>query len=174
MKDSSRRRWTPSVRRPRLPARERSRETKPRRQLNSARQRRPRQSKWLGFCGGSIWSVSGKVYNTGRLLSISFDILHYRTGNGIMIFHSRFFGVQWFFAIRRFKRVNDTCFSPYHDYLGDNSIPSYTFSNFRFKLWCMFFESNSLFASFSGHSNCIFNAPDPHIPRLSSVSAPIL
>lgn len=89
VRDSSRRRWTPSVRRPRPPARERQRETKPRRLPSSARKRRPRQSKGLGFCGGSIWSVSGKVYNTSRLLSVPFGILHYRTGNGIMIFHSQ-------------------------------------------------------------------------------------
>ncbi|KAA8574487.1 hypothetical protein EYC84_005945 [Monilinia fructicola] len=89
VRDSSRRRWTPSVRRPRPLARERQRETKPRRLPSSARKRRPRQSKGLGFCGGSIWSVSGKVYNTSRLLSVPFGILHYRTGNGIMIFHSQ-------------------------------------------------------------------------------------
>jgi hypothetical protein len=69
---------------------------KPRRQLNSVRRKRPRSRGW-GFRGGSIWNVTGMVYNTGRLPLMPFGILHYRTGNGIMISQTQdLFGVQRF------------------------------------------------------------------------------
>jgi hypothetical protein len=50
----------PSVRRPRLPVRESKREWLPSNVHSSVTKRRPRRSKWVSFCVGSIRSVFGK------------------------------------------------------------------------------------------------------------------
>jgi hypothetical protein len=75
VRESSRRRWTPSVRRPRQPVRESWRELWLRSRLSLEMRKRSERC----ICDGSIWTVSGRVYNqkAGRLMSLGF--LHYCT-----------------------------------------------------------------------------------------------